>query len=1184
MKRLFLLVQLTLLSFAAAMAEDVELTSVNDLTTGYFIMAHHDGTTYLSPYWLKSNNQNVMTPAESAVICNGADYYYLLKAEEITYKNELVYRISISNGLHELFPRGIGGAAYMNSAGWCFFAGESAPSGKSHVYGQDADGLGLWRITYTEGKGFQFQCVGNDKYVSYTMGNSSSADKYYWQCFAEGSLYDAAALTETPTYAEFVKLHDILLEWVGNKADITCDEAARTALSDALSKTEKDVDAAMTVEAIQGAIDELRAAGVTFLTSVQLAEGSDLDVTILLVNPSFETGTTDGWTVGKPSQGGDVGVKKSENEYETAGTDGFYLFNTWSVSDSYVYGSPEQYVQQTLSQMPPGEYRLTALASSNTYQSANAPVEFFGNNYTSSFVPQSRSTFKETYEVGIFLMPSDQELTVGMRSAGWFRADNFRLTYYGRSEAYEQTRRMEGVNLYENIASQALDRSAYDAVLTQVRQALQVPDITDEQIAEQNALLRQALMELVSTGTTPSGQFDLTMLLDHADVVRASNLSALTNLLQTLPDMPPGHYTFRANAFFRPTEIADALELNEGGTEDHPASIYLGKNQTAVVNIFDDARHALSNSMDILATIDGRAAPMTDAVAMDAFALGDYGAVVEYDLAAKGDLAVGFRIKAPRKTGNLFLAANRRLLYGATPKVNISKHIPAGQLTPLCVPFELQSDDSRQLYAIAGITGSEATIFPVTTIHPCEPCVISTTEAIDGFSLPDTEVSGKQADTAPLPWDGGTLTGDLTSFTWTATSVDGKKQTKAEDLTFTVADPLNLEFTVNLENLQVRRFLEKEDYFNNSGTRIEQYNIAPPARRDQPNNVAIPVTQQATGRYKLILSQNADLSQPTTLSNRLTDGRLFYVPNLIPQRTYYYEVQNGNVTVGKGKFHTDGHLRMIYAPSIDNIRDMGGWQTTDGQYIRYGRIYRGGELNGSHEATANAVKRLKSLGITAEIDLRADYEQSGGKSAFGFTTTAGTYYFANAMDCYPENLEQEECYVRWKDEFDLIMKNLRKGGNIYFHCRIGADRTGLLSLFLEGLLGVPKALSNKNYELTTFSPSGVRLRSTQNEFFPYLDALSGDTWQQKITTFFTQKLGVSQEDIDEFRSIMLTPDCADAIRDIPAVSADDAESAPLTSNGPIYDLSGRRVAASPLDSRLPHGLYIRGGKKILYSK
>ena len=436
--------------------------------------------------------------------------------------------------------------------------------------------------------------------------------------------------------------------------------------------------------------------------------------------------------------------------------------------------------------------------------------------------------------------------------------------------------------------------------------------------------------------------------------------------------------------------------------------------------------------------------------------------------------------------------------------------------------------------------------------------------------MPATKVSNKKADTVPLPWDGGTITGDLTNYTWKTTSVDGKKVTKAENLTFTIVDPMNMEFTVNLENLQARRFLELENYVTTTSSHINNYNVTPPARRDQPNNVGVPVISN-NSRYKVVLSQDEDMSKKTTITARLTDGKLIYIPNLIPQQTYYYEVLAGSTPVGKGKFHTDGRLRMIYAPSIDNVRDMGGWKTTDGKRIRYGRIYRGGELNGSHEATTAAVKRLRDLGITAEIDLRIDYEQSSGKSAFGFTTTAGTFYFANAMDCEPENLTQQEAYDRWKAEFDLIMKNLRKGGNIFFHCRIGADRTGLLSLMLEGLLGVPKDQSNKNYELTSLSPSGLRTRNTQDAFYEYFNSLRGSTLQQKFNTFFVNKLGVSQADIDEFREIMLEEDSADAIEDIPLASTSQQ------AVDEYFDLTGRRIPASMLTK----GIYIRNGKKIL---
>jgi len=262
---------------------------------------------------------------------------------------------------------------------------------------------------------------------------------------------------------------------------------------------------------------------------------------------------------------------------------------------------------------------------------------------------------------------------------------------------------------------------------------------------------------------------------------------------------------------------------------------------------------------------------------------------------------------------------------------------------------------------------------------------------------------------------------------------------------------------------------------------------------------------------------------------------------------------------------------MIYAPSISNIRDLGGWRTTDGQYVRYGLIYRGGELNGGHVATTADIKRLRDLGIGAEIDLRVDYENGAGKSAFNFTTSNNTFYFANGNDCYPESMSSQESYDHWKSAFNLLLANLKQGKSVYFHCIWGADRTGLFSLLLEGLLGIPQDRSNKNYELTTFSLAGIRTRGTQDAFFNYINDLKGTTLQKRFNTFFVDKIGIQQSDIDEFRQIMLTKDLADAIEEIPVTRETGPDS------DAIYDLSGRRIP----NDRPTRGVYIKNGKKFL---
>ena len=1357
MKLKIFLILFATLTVAPAIAEDVELTQVEQLTSQYFIMAYKNAGTYLSPYWTRGNNQNALTPGESAIICHGSDYYYLLKAQAITYKGEKVYRITISNGAHTRFPNGIGGAPYVNSSQWgVIFSGECEATGKSHVYGQDYDAGGLWRIIYTKDKGFQFQCVNNDKYINYTMGQSSTANKYFWQCFAEGSLYDPIqALKVSAPFVAFNELSKMLKSLVADKTNITCDDTEREIITESLTAAQANVDAATTETDVYNTLLDLRAKGCTFLNAITLADGYQLnvtpliinasfpcdnavgwegteagfqshnnaefysktynfhqtlpdmpqgtyllrmqgyqrskdandkemtdylngiitqsegylyvdeeqmalslitrdaqttdhiggahytvngteywmpnsmndaskffangmywnnmtinhltrdnmtigircnvgawgtwtcfdnfelyyqgasaevsDVTFMLTNPSFETGNTDGWTVGHPSGGSDVGAKKNEGVYLTEGTDGDYLFNTFTNSDSYVLGSQEHFVEQTLTNMKPGEYRLRALASSNNYLYAQSPVELYGNSYVTSFVPQSKTEFKQTYEVTIYLTPSQPNLTIGMRSASWFRADHFRLIYFGITEEYEKVRRLSTTNRYEEIANQALDRSNYDAVLSEVRTALMADEITDEEIASQNAKLREALMNLIKTGETESGQFDLTALLENRGIKRAAATRTLTTIEQNMADMPAGHYTFRANALYRPTAIAKALEQYEDGKEEHSAYIFISDKQEPVPGIFDDARHAATSPTDIYATIDGRSIPMTESTAISAFNQGDYGVAVESDLETDGELNLGFRINATTQTENWFIASRLQLLYGNGHDTYVNKTLTAGQLTPLCVPFELNSDEVGQLYAIGSIQDKQAMLFPVNTIHAGEPCVLNAKENMTGFTIQPSKVRDKKGDTTPLPWDGGTITSDLTNYTWTTTTIDGKTVTTADNLTFVVADPMNMDFTVNLENLQARRFIELENYTTTNSSHIDKYNITPPARRDHPNNVGIPVVADGNTKLSIVISENEDLSQAKTLSGQQTDGKLFYIPNLIPQRTYYYEVKSGEAIVGRGKFHTEGHLRMIYAPSISNIRDLGGWRTTDGQYVRYGLIYRGGELNGGHVATTADIKRLRDLGIGAEIDLRVDYENGAGKSAFNFTTSNNTFYFANGNDCYPESMSSQESYDHWKSAFNLLLTNLKQGKSVYFHCIWGADRTGLFSLLLEGLLGIPQDQSNKNYELTTFSLAGIRTRGTQDAFFNYINDLKGTTLQKRFNTFFVDKIGIQQSDIDEFRQIMLTKDLADAIEEIPVTRETGPDS------DAIYDLSGRRIP----NDRPTRGVYIKNGKKFL---
>ena len=332
-----------------------------------------------------------------------------------------------------------------------------------------------------------------------------------------------------------------------------------------------------------------------------------------------------------------------------------------------------------------------------------------------------------------------------------------------------------------------------------------------------------------------------------------------------------------------------------------------------------------------------------------------------------------------------------------------------------------------------------------------------------------------------------------------------------------------MDFDVNLENVAVRRYLSQVGYTGSSdASNVAEYNVAPPARRDIPNAVMIPVPAHE-GDAEIIVQNDyyeevARITVPAGVSEA-------YVQNLIPQQHYWYQIYLNDFEIS-GAFHTTGHLRMVYAPSAYNIRDLGGWKAQDGHRTTYGHLFRGSTLNGYVSATPEDIQALKDLGIGGEIDLRYqesyDKDMGCGTSAFGFGSD--DYFFAAANAWTAANLNESGTQQRLKQEFDFILNHFRQGKAVYYHCAWGADRTGMLSFLLEGVLGLTIDQIYKDYELTSFSaaPGATnRLKTSFQDRIDVILALDGATLRDKFENYFINKLGVSIADINYFRSVML---------------------------------------------------------------
>ena len=471
-------------------------------------------------------------------------------------------------------------------------------------------------------------------------------------------------------------------------------------------------------------------------------------------------------------------------------------------------------------------------------------------------------------------------------------------------------------------------------------------------------------------------------------------------------------------------------------------------------------------------------------------------------------------------TGKITLAGDVNLILADGCTMSVT----AGELVAVVAPFTLNiSDDAiDELYAIASEKENKVLLYPVSTVKPGTPCVAKFNT--DTYSA-EKEVTLTDGKEFVMPWEGGHMTVDAANYTWNYVFQSGEGSTPGQSLEKVVldfSDPNEFHFNVNLENLAARRYLEKVDYIDAiDESRVAEFNVAPPARRDIPNAVMLPLPPFDADEVEVNVRDND--TEETVASVTVARGETeAYVYNLLPRHNYKYSVDDNEV----GKFETVGHLRMVYAPSAYNIRDLGGWETQDRRRTTYGHLFRGSTLNGYVNCAPEDIQALKDLGIGGEIDLRwkSDYgkDMDCGTSAFGFT--GDHYYFAAANDYTAANLNEAATQGRLKEEFEFIIDHFRQGKAVYLHGASGADRTGMLSFLLEGVLGMTIDQIYKDYELSSFSaaPDATNCPKTLlQDCIDVILALDGATLRDKFENYFLNKLQVPMADITYFRSVML---------------------------------------------------------------
>ena len=341
--------------------------------------------------------------------------------------------------------------------------------------------------------------------------------------------------------------------------------------------------------------------------------------------------------------------------------------------------------------------------------------------------------------------------------------------------------------------------------------------------------------------------------------------------------------------------------------------------------------------------------------------------------------------------------------------------------------------------------------------------------------------------------------------------------------------------TTNLEETKEIHTARQKEYLSYSG----DYQTIPEANYpdgqqhlSDPEPVSLawnysPAAGKTLSRYDVKLGQKADLSDGYVIKG--TANASLDVYNSFLGDNYFQIIANysdgSKDESAIQKFEVDNvYPRNLRIDGMTNCRDMGGGRTLEnGGTIKQGLLYRTSSTNnwaygrgavGDRITTDGKEVLLNQLGCKTEINVNNSDDHLSDVPNY----VAAKMYYDNGKHHLYRNAEP------LKEVFHALSDI--NNYPIFYHCRIGTDRTGLCAIMISGLLGVPENLIYQDYLFSNFGNIQEKRyigdKAGRDNIMNYINDLKtfpGEKFQNKVYNYLLS-IGVPASELNSVIDIL----------------------------------------------------------------